>query len=52
MALHELKTWMREACAKIDNKILCAIWQDVECRVVLLEPLVALTSFSVNNYSP
>lgn len=32
VAVHELKTWMREACAKIDHKILCAMWQDVKCR--------------------
>jgi len=25
VALHELKMWMREACAEIDHKILCAI---------------------------
>lgn len=31
MVLQELKTWMREACAEIDQKILCALWQDVEC---------------------
>jgi len=31
VALHELKTWVREACAEIDHKILCAMWQDVEC---------------------
>jgi hypothetical protein len=30
--LHEVKTWIREACANTDQKILRNMWQEVEYR--------------------
>lgn len=48
MALHELKTWMREACAEIDHKILCAMWRDVEHCCGIAGTICAFISVSVN----
>jgi hypothetical protein len=28
--LHELKTWIREACANTDQEVLHNVWQEVE----------------------
>jgi hypothetical protein len=47
--LHELKTRIREACADTDQEILHNVWQDVECGLMLFEPLVALTLNFVND---
>jgi hypothetical protein len=30
--LHELKAWIREACAKTEQEILHSVWQEVECQ--------------------
>jgi hypothetical protein len=30
ITLHELSTWIREACANIDLQVLHNVWQEVE----------------------
>jgi hypothetical protein len=43
-----LKTRIREACVNTDQEILHNVWQEVEYRFVLLEPLAALTLNFIN----
>jgi len=42
MTLHELKTRIREACAKIGHQIPCNMWQKSNIGLMLLEPAMAL----------
>ena len=46
--LHELKTRLREACAKIDHEILRNMWLEVDFGLMLLELLVAFTLSCIN----
>ena len=47
--LHELKTWIREACAKIGQQILCNVRQELNISLMLLEPIMALTLHFIRN---
>jgi hypothetical protein len=46
--LHELKTRIREACANTGKEIL-HVWQEVEYRFDVAQPLVAITLNLINN---
>jgi hypothetical protein len=47
--LHELKTRVREACVNTDQEILHNVWQEVEYRFDVAQPLMALTLNFIND---
>jgi hypothetical protein len=47
--LHELKTRIRQACANTDQEILHNVWQEVEYRFDVAQPLVGLTLNFIND---